>query len=72
MVVDENSNFITQRQIPKMALIKIDVEKENLVLNAPNMSTIRVPIDNTKNKKNCRFLINKFSFLLIKIRLYSK
>jgi uncharacterized protein YcbX len=57
MVVDENGSFLTQRQMPQMALIKIDVENENLVLNAPNMSSIRVPVANTKNKKNCRYLI---------------
>ena len=55
MVVDENGSFLTQRQMPQMALIKVDVENENLVLNAPNMSSIRVPVANTKNKKNCRY-----------------
>lgn len=44
MVVDEDGHFLTQRQLPRMALIcpQIDEEKGVLRLNAPGMSELAV------------------------------
>lgn len=56
MIVDEQGSFKTQRQIPKMALIKPSIEDDNLVLNAQGKSPIHVPIYKELNKKiNCRW-----------------
>lgn len=57
MVVDENGSFLTQRQIPKLALIKISIGEECLVFNAPNKDPIKVPLEHPKNKRQCRYLI---------------
>jgi uncharacterized protein len=56
MIIDENNNFITQRKVPKMALIKPRVENDCLILSAPNMSDLRVPIEIEDKSiiKNCR------------------
>lgn len=57
MVVDENGSFLTQRQIPKLALIKISIGEECLVFNAPNKDPIKVPLEHPKKKRQCRYLI---------------
>jgi len=44
MVVDENNNFVTQRQYPKLALIKAVPKAGDIHLEAPNMPSIDVPI----------------------------
>lgn len=44
MVVKENGWFITQRQFPRMALIRPEVTANGLVLRAPDMPDITVPI----------------------------
>ena len=45
MVVETDGEFLTQREIPKMALIKTDVDNEHLTLSAPQIESISVPID---------------------------
>ena len=46
MLVDENGSFLTQRQLPKMALIKLSVEGNYLVMSAPGKwFKARVAID---------------------------
>jgi len=63
MVVDEEGTFLTQRKLPRMALIQPSFQGINLlVLNAPNAPQIIVPIvkksENSMNvrvwKDNCR------------------
>lgn len=57
MIVDSTDSFRTQRQFPKMALIKPSVDGEFLVLNAPNKIPLRIPIKNSNtNKRSFRFL----------------
>ena len=43
MVVDHNHSFLTQRQLPKMALIKPEVKEELLLVDAPGMRQLRLP-----------------------------
>ncbi len=43
MLVDSNHRFISQRQYPKMALIKVALSEFGLALNAPDMPTLIVP-----------------------------
>lgn len=38
MVVDNDGNFLSQREHPKMALIRVSLEEELLVLSAPGVS----------------------------------
>ncbi|XP_076463489.1 mitochondrial amidoxime-reducing component 1-like [Babylonia areolata] len=44
MAARSNGDFVTQRQFPKMALISVEVLEEGLVLNAPDMPTLTVPL----------------------------
>lgn len=43
MVVDAGGMFITQREIPRMALIKPVLDSGGMTVNAPDMQTLRVP-----------------------------
>lgn len=59
MIVDEKGAFRTQRQLPRMALIKQSVEKDAIVLSAPNKQQLRIPLDPPKNnKRTCRYPTN--------------
>lgn len=44
MVVDATGKFMTQRQFPRMALITVRVENENLVINAPHRESLSLPL----------------------------
>lgn len=43
MVVDGEGRFLTQRQLPRMALIDTELTDESLVLRAPGMPELEVP-----------------------------
>lgn len=45
MVVDGNGRFLTQREVPHMALIAPALDTGALVLRAPGMQALRVPLD---------------------------
>lgn len=44
MVVDANGRFLTQRDYPRMALIKPKIRAETLELRAPGMLSLEVPL----------------------------
>lgn len=44
MVVDANGCFLTQRQLPRMALVETALNSEALCLKAPNMPELRLPL----------------------------
>ncbi|CAF0765958.1 unnamed protein product [Brachionus calyciflorus] len=55
MIIDDKGSFRTQRQLPRMALINLNVDGESLVFDAPGKSRIKVPINPKLDKKiNCR------------------
>ena len=45
MVVDREGTFISQRSHPKMATIWTDVDGENLVLSAPDVDSLVLPLE---------------------------
>jgi hypothetical protein len=45
MVTDPHGVMFTQRAYPRMALIKVELGEEHLVLRAPGMSELRTPLD---------------------------
>jgi uncharacterized protein len=45
MVVDENGRFVTQRQLPRMALIQPKLRLSDMVLRAPGMLALHVALD---------------------------
>lgn len=44
MLIDENNSFLSQRKIPKMALIKTAIRNERLILSTPDGSQIQLPL----------------------------
>ena len=45
MVTDPHGAMLTQRAYPRMALIKVELGTQDLVLRAPGMSELRTPLD---------------------------
>lgn len=56
MIIDDKGSFITQRQLPKMALIKPVIHSSYLTLTAESMADIQVPLEPPSDKRNCRFI----------------
>jgi uncharacterized protein YcbX len=55
MIIDSTSNsFLTQRQLPKMALIKLEIENNQLVFTAPGKERLTIPNESSQIKVNCR------------------
>lgn len=44
MIVDSQGKFLTQRQFPQMALITTQLQAESLIVSAPEMSPLSVPL----------------------------
>ena len=44
MVVDAEDNFLSQRELPKMATIWTEIAKGNLTLSAPDMDPLDIPL----------------------------
>lgn len=44
MLVDDTGKFLTQRQLPRMALMTVEIVGEQLVVNAPNRESISIPL----------------------------
>jgi uncharacterized protein YcbX len=45
MVVDLDGTYLSQRQIPEMALVKPSLSDESLLLEAPGVEAIEIPLD---------------------------
>lgn len=45
MVVDERGEFVTQRELPRMALVKPQIKTHEVVLRAPGMLALHLAID---------------------------
>ena len=45
MVVDEEGDFVTQRELPRMALVKPQLKMHEVVLRAPGMLALHLQID---------------------------
>jgi uncharacterized protein len=50
MLVDEDGWFISQRELPRMALISVRIEPDRLVVNAPHMPSLELPLGLTTGK----------------------
>ena len=45
MVVDRDGTFISQRSHPKMATVWTEIEGGNIVLSAPDVDSVELPLD---------------------------
>ncbi|MDR2851646.1 MAG: MOSC N-terminal beta barrel domain-containing protein [Burkholderiaceae bacterium] len=50
MVVDAQGAFLTQREWPRMVLVRPQVGAQRLTLNAPDMPPLQVPLEPTEKK----------------------
>jgi len=53
MVVDAQSSFLTQREWPRMALVRPQIGPDGLTLNAPGMPTLHLPSEPAEKKPLC-------------------
>jgi uncharacterized protein YcbX len=53
MVVDAQSAFLTQRQWPRMALVRPQIGPGGVTLNAPNMPPLHLPLEPAEKKPLC-------------------
>lgn len=44
MLVDENGIFLSQREAPRLALVRVAITADALVVDAPGMPTLQVPL----------------------------
>ena len=45
MLVDRNGVFLSQREIPRLSLIRVSIAEDGLVLEAPGMPDLRMPFE---------------------------
>src|SRR4028119_784417 len=51
MLVDDTGKFLSQRQLPRMALISVLLEGDKLVVKAPNKETLFIPLHLDKGSR---------------------
>jgi len=54
MVVDENGEFVTQREMPRMALVRPQLKHYEVVLRAPGMLALHLSIDGVEQPVRVR------------------
>lgn len=45
MLVDEDGKFVSQRTFPRLALVRVRIQKDALLVDAPGAPTLEVPFD---------------------------
>lgn len=50
MLVDEAGRFLSQRRFPRMALIGVRIEPDHLIVDAPDMPSLEVPLQPPEGK----------------------
>lgn len=51
MVVDEQGKFLTQRQLPRMALIQVRLMADQLVVEVPNQQRLLIPVELVSDRR---------------------
>ena len=54
MVVDEHGEFVTQRELPRLALIRPTLRSDDMVLRAPGMLALHVALDRVESELRVR------------------
>ena len=53
MVVDEDGEFVSQRELPRMALIRPQLKHSEMVLRAPGMLALHLAFDRVERRRAC-------------------
>lgn len=64
MVVDDDCQFVTQRNLPRMALIETDLRFEQLRLKAPGMLQLDIPVGGFDYAESRRILVSVWDDLV--------
>jgi uncharacterized protein YcbX len=51
MLVDSNNRFLSQRQLPKLSLVEVDVKDDSLFMQAPDLPALTVSLHYKHGKK---------------------
>ena len=51
MIMDEDGLFLTQRNLPKLAAIRVDLSVDGLILHSPSGDVFSVPFNGSRNKE---------------------
>ena len=74
MVVRSNGDFVTQRQFPRMVLIQSEVGSQELVLKAPDMPSLTLPLCPVTDRSHvikCRYTyLSSLTFLAQVLRIF--
>ncbi len=54
MLVDEGNEFVTQRELPRLALVQLKLGRNDLALRAPGMLALHVSLDSVEQKTRVR------------------
>jgi uncharacterized protein len=54
MVVDEQRSYVTQRELPRMALVKVQLKSHEVVLRAPGMLALHLQVDTVEEPMRVR------------------
>lgn len=54
MLVDEQNEFVTQRELPRLALIRLTLKRDDMALRAPGMLALHVSLDAVEQKTRVR------------------
>ncbi len=54
MVVDEQGTFVSQRELPRMALVRTQLKRDEVVLRAPGMLALHLAIDEVEGPARVR------------------
>lgn len=54
MVVDDRNEFVTQRDMPRMALIRLTLGRDDMTLRAPGMLALHVSLDAVEQRTRVR------------------
>ncbi len=54
MVVDSEGEFVSQRELPRMALVKVQLKHYEVVLRAPGMLALHLAIDSVEGPAKVR------------------
>jgi uncharacterized protein len=60
MLVDCEGRFLSQRRLPRMALISASLTAEALLLEAPGMSTLALPLQPAPDELGARLPVRVF------------
>lgn len=64
-LVDGEGRFLSQRRVPRMALISVSITGDSLLVEAPGVSTLTLPLEPAYSELGCRVPVRIFDDLTV-------